>query len=188
VSYPYRYVIQSIDVASSFTYLRHNTSLHRRRMPMHHYGTSPRSRIDTQPQQRRHRTRIAIVSSRLVCKLALFCVVQLGRQGCKTRGYHHRNKYNSRQKFVHEGSSNSASRANLNSSFSYRHNLLAATAAIPSQSTLVTSLCGTSINALVILPLTREKATRQQGGLFFRENSSNGGKAIRTFWLHTKFG
>jgi hypothetical protein len=27
-----------------------------------------------------------------------------------------------------------------------------------------------------------EKATRQQGGLFSRENSSNGGKAIRTFW------
>jgi hypothetical protein len=26
-----------------------------------------------------------------------------------------------------------------------------------------------------------EKATRQQGGFFFRENSSNGGKAIRTF-------
>jgi hypothetical protein len=35
---------------------------------------------------------------------------------------------------------------------------------------------------------TREEAARQQGGLFFRENSSNGGKAIRTFWLHTKFG
>ncbi len=29
----------------------------------------------------------------------------------------------------------------------------------------------------------REKAARQQGGLFFRENSSNGGKAIRTFWV-----
>jgi hypothetical protein len=27
----------------------------------------------------------------------------------------------------------------------------------------------------------REKATRQQGGFFSRENSSNGGKAIRTF-------
>ena len=26
-----------------------------------------------------------------------------------------------------------------------------------------------------------EEATRQQGGLFFWENSSNGGKAIRTF-------
>ena len=32
-----------------------------------------------------------------------------------------------------------------------------------------------------------EEATRQQGGLFFRENSSNGGKAIRTFWRNTKF-
>jgi hypothetical protein len=29
-----------------------------------------------------------------------------------------------------------------------------------------------------------EKATRQQGGLFFsRENSSNGGKAVKTFWI-----
>jgi hypothetical protein len=34
----------------------------------------------------------------------------------------------------------------------------------------------------------REEAARQQGGLFIWENSSNGGKAIRTFWLHTKFG
>ena len=33
-----------------------------------------------------------------------------------------------------------------------------------------------------------EEATRQQGGFFFRENSSNGGKAIRTFWRNTKFG
>jgi len=33
-----------------------------------------------------------------------------------------------------------------------------------------------------------EEAARQQGGLFFRENSSNGGKAIRTFWRNTKFG
>src|SRR5207249_3297754 len=33
-----------------------------------------------------------------------------------------------------------------------------------------------------------EEATRQQGGIFFRENSSNGGKAIRTFWRNTKFG
>src|ERR1700735_4961230 len=33
-----------------------------------------------------------------------------------------------------------------------------------------------------------EEATRQQGDLFFRENSSNGGKAIRTFWRNTKFG
>jgi hypothetical protein len=32
-------------------------------------------------------------------------------------------------------------------------------------------------------PSGREKAARQQGGLFFRENSSNGGKAIRTFWV-----
>ena len=34
----------------------------------------------------------------------------------------------------------------------------------------------------------REEAARQQGSLFFRENSSNGGKAIRTFWRNTKFG
>ena len=34
----------------------------------------------------------------------------------------------------------------------------------------------------------REEATRQQGGFFCRENSSNGGKAIRTFWRNTKFG
>ncbi|CAN5446565.1 hypothetical protein BH10ACI4_BH10ACI4_12090 [soil metagenome] len=33
-----------------------------------------------------------------------------------------------------------------------------------------------------------EEATRQQGDLFLRENSSNGGKAIRTFWRNTKFG
>ena len=33
-----------------------------------------------------------------------------------------------------------------------------------------------------------EEATRQQGGLFFRENSSNGGKAIRTFWRNTMVG
>jgi hypothetical protein len=33
-----------------------------------------------------------------------------------------------------------------------------------------------------------EEATRQRGGLFSRENSSNGGKAIRTFWRNTKFG
>jgi hypothetical protein len=38
------------------------------------------------------------------------------------------------------------------------------------------------------LPTKHEEATRQQGGLFFRENSSNGGKAIRTFWRNTKFG
>ena len=34
---------------------------------------------------------------------------------------------------------------------------------------------------------SNEKAARQQGSLFFRENSSNGGKAIGTFWSHTKF-
>ncbi|MCU1226455.1 MAG: hypothetical protein JWQ42_4548 [Edaphobacter sp.] len=39
-----------------------------------------------------------------------------------------------------------------------------------------------------ILHQIREEAARQQGGLFFRENSSNGGKAIRTFWRNTKFG
>jgi len=33
-----------------------------------------------------------------------------------------------------------------------------------------------------------EKAARQQGGFFFRENSSNGGKAIRTFWRNTMVG
>jgi hypothetical protein len=33
-----------------------------------------------------------------------------------------------------------------------------------------------------------EKTARQQGGLFFRENSSNGGKAIRTFWRNTMVG
>ena len=32
-----------------------------------------------------------------------------------------------------------------------------------------------------------EKATRQQGSLLARENSSNGGKAIRTFWQHVRF-
>src|ERR1700733_7670519 len=39
-----------------------------------------------------------------------------------------------------------------------------------------------------VVPGKSEEATRQQGGLFFRENSSNGGKAIRTFWRNTKFG
>jgi hypothetical protein len=33
------------------------------------------------------------------------------------------------------------------------------------------------------LAVQREEAARQQGGLFVRENSSNGGKAIRTFWV-----
>ena len=42
--------------------------------------------------------------------------------------------------------------------------------------------------ALSFLNWKSEEATRQQGGLFFRENSSNGGKAIRTFWRNTKFG
>jgi len=32
-----------------------------------------------------------------------------------------------------------------------------------------------------------EKAARQQGGFLFRENSSNGGKTIRTFWRNTMF-
>jgi hypothetical protein len=32
-----------------------------------------------------------------------------------------------------------------------------------------------------------ERAARQQGSSFLRENSSNGGKTIRTFWLHTRF-
>jgi hypothetical protein len=36
--------------------------------------------------------------------------------------------------------------------------------------------------------LENEKAARQQGSLFFRENSSNGGKAIRTFWRNTMVG
>jgi hypothetical protein len=31
-----------------------------------------------------------------------------------------------------------------------------------------------------------ERAARQQGSSFLRENSSNGGKAIRTFWLHSR--
>jgi len=31
-----------------------------------------------------------------------------------------------------------------------------------------------------------ERAARQQGGSFLRENSSNGGKTIRTFWLHSR--
>ena len=33
-----------------------------------------------------------------------------------------------------------------------------------------------------------ERAARQQGSSFLRENSSNGGKPDRTFWLHTRFG
>jgi hypothetical protein len=34
-------------------------------------------------------------------------------------------------------------------------------------------------------PANDEEAARQQGDLFFWENSSNGGKAIGTFWGHT---
>src|SRR5271166_427946 len=33
-----------------------------------------------------------------------------------------------------------------------------------------------------------ERAARQQGSSSLRENSSNGGKTIRTFWLHSRFG
>jgi hypothetical protein len=33
-----------------------------------------------------------------------------------------------------------------------------------------------------------ERAARQQGSSFLRENSSNGGKTIRTFWLHSRCG
>ena len=32
------------------------------------------------------------------------------------------------------------------------------------------------------------KSRLARGGSFLRENSSNGGKAIRTFWLHTRCG
>jgi hypothetical protein len=31
-----------------------------------------------------------------------------------------------------------------------------------------------------------ERAARQQGSSFLRENSSNGSKTIRTFWLHSR--
>jgi hypothetical protein len=37
-------------------------------------------------------------------------------------------------------------------------------------------------------PAKTERAARQQGSSFLRENSSNGGKAIRTFWLHSRCG
>jgi len=78
-------------------------------------------------------------------------------------------------------------RANFNSPFSYRQNLHVPTANISSRKSLITTI-GLRVNlSAPKLLLTYEKATRQQGGLFFRENSSNGGKAIRTFWLHTKF-
>jgi hypothetical protein len=34
-----------------------------------------------------------------------------------------------------------------------------------------------------VWPIQNEKATRQQGSLFLRENSSNGGlKTVKTFW------
>src|SRR5580692_9162305 len=33
-----------------------------------------------------------------------------------------------------------------------------------------------------------ERAARQQGSSSLRENSSNGGKTIRTFWLHSRSG
>jgi hypothetical protein len=36
--------------------------------------------------------------------------------------------------------------------------------------------------------LKTERAARQQGSSFLRENSSNGGKTIRTFWLHSRRG
>src|ERR1035441_6593013 len=38
------------------------------------------------------------------------------------------------------------------------------------------------------IPLKTERAARQQGSSFLRENSSNGGKTIRTFWLHSRGG
>ena len=37
-------------------------------------------------------------------------------------------------------------------------------------------------------PSETERAARQQGSSFLRENSSNGGKTIRTFWLHSRCG
>ena len=39
-----------------------------------------------------------------------------------------------------------------------------------------------------ISPQKTERAARQQGSSFLRENSSNGGKTIRTFWLHSRCG
>jgi hypothetical protein len=35
-------------------------------------------------------------------------------------------------------------------------------------------------------PSKTERAARQQGSSLLRENSSNGGKTIRTFWLHSR--
>jgi hypothetical protein len=46
---------------------------------------------------------------------------------------------------------------------------------------------GGSGRVLRIAPKT-ERAARQQGSSFLRENSSNGGKTIRTFWLHSRGG
>jgi hypothetical protein len=37
-----------------------------------------------------------------------------------------------------------------------------------------------------VSPLETERAARQQGSSLLRENSSNGGKTIRTFWLHSR--
>ena len=37
-------------------------------------------------------------------------------------------------------------------------------------------------------PSKTERAARQQGSSLLRENSSNGGKTIRTFWLHSRSG
>ena len=45
-------------------------------------------------------------------------------------------------------------------------------------------ICGRPISAS---PET-ERAARQQGSSLLRENSSNGGKTIRTFWLHSRSG
>jgi hypothetical protein len=41
-------------------------------------------------------------------------------------------------------------------------------------------------NAGVADRLKTERAARQQGGSFLRENSSNGGKTIRAFWQHSR--
>jgi hypothetical protein len=41
---------------------------------------------------------------------------------------------------------------------------------------------------LSMVALKTERAARQQGSSFLRENSSNGGKTIRTFWLHSRRG
>ena len=49
------------------------------------------------------------------------------------------------------------------------------------------SAMGLQVGGKRSLPKT-ERAARQQGSSFLRENSSNGGKAIRTFWLHSRCG